>query len=852
MWRAARAGICVVPRMRTAANPIVAAAPRTALPYAENASTSLAYALVSRRTSLLLLLLSSCVASIARAQSPAGGVTLSGKVHDAESKAALPYLQLQLQTEKDSAFVAGRLTNEAGEFTFTGLKKGVYVLVGRAIGHRPLRRRVLIGELSAFLDLGTLTMTREAAVLGDIVVNAEADGRSATMEKQTFTVADNVSQAGGSVLQAMSTLPGVAIAQGGKVELRGSDKVVVLIDGKQTALTGFGSQSGLDNLPASALERIEIINNPSAKFDANASAGIINLVLKKQDQHGFNGKVGVMGGAGALWEKRENLPTIRPQYRRTPKFNPSAAVNYRNGGTNAFASTDWLYSPTLNKNEFATRTHDDGSVIVQQVKRNRRTDYATVNAGVDHAMGDNNTLSFSGLFNREKIIDRGDNPYFDESLQNRYRLWQFLEDEVKYTAFATTALRHRFPQAGHTLAFTANYSFHREDEKYFFTNTLPSFVGRDAFKLLSDEHVVDLSADYVKPLRQGRVEAGFKGRYRSIPVDMQFFAGTNSPIDTGAGGWATYREVIPAVYGTYVFESERIELEGGVRFEGVRLNYDVNPDHNTYKSDGYRYFQPFPNVRAAYKFDDVHKLTLFFNRRVDRPNEVDIRIFPKYDEPELIKVGNPALQPQYATSAEVGYRTAWSRGSIYAAAFHRIVDNTITRIATQAPGSVLLYNVFQNGGRSWSTGSEVAWQQTVSRRVSLGASANGYRRTIAAFSVVNRYPVPIRYSAPRQQLTSGSAKLNAVLTLPGDWQAQLANVYLAPDLLPQGRVESRYALDVGLKKSVQRGRGEIVVNATDLLNTNQGRRTIRGNDFTFVSTDYLETQVVRAGYNWKF
>ena len=186
---------------------------------------------------------------------------------------------------------------------------------------------------------------------------------------------------------------------------------------------------------------------------------------------------------------------------------------------------DWLHSPTLNKNEFATRTYDDGTVIVQQVKRNRDTDYATVNAGVDHEFNDDNTLSVSGLFNREKIIDNGDNPYFDGSLQDRYRLWQFLEDEVKYTAFGTAVLTHRFPQPGHTLTVTSNYSFHREDEQYFFTNTLPTFVGEDAFKLLSDEHVVDLKADYVKPLRQGRVEAGFKGRYRSIPVNMQFFAG---------------------------------------------------------------------------------------------------------------------------------------------------------------------------------------------------------------------------------------------------------------------------------------------------------------------------------------
>ncbi len=284
----------------------------------------------------------------------------------------------------------------------------------------------------------------------------------------------------------------------------------------------------------------------------------------------------------------------------------------------------------------------------------------------------------------------------------------------------------------------------------------------------------------------------------------------------------------------------------------MHLNYDVNPNHNTYRSDGYRYVRPFPNVRVAWKFDESNKVTIFFNRRVDRPNEVDIRIFPKYDEPELIKVGNPALRPQYSTAAEVGYKSTWPDRSFYAAAYHRVVDGTITRIATQAPGSVLLYNVFQNGGRSRSTGSEVVWQQTVSPKLSFTASASAYRKTADAFSVVNQYPVPIPYSAPRQEITSGNGKLDVSIRLPREWQLQASNVYLAPDLLPQGRTGSRFSLDAGLRKSIQRGKGEIVVNATDLLNTMQVQRTIHGTDFVLNSTDYLETQVIRMGYSWKF
>lgn len=789
------------------------------------------------------------------AQTPSGnGITLSGKAQDAQTKEPLAFLSVVLKTEKDSVFVAGAFTDEAGSFTMSGLKKGNYRIEAACVGYQILRQRIVIGELSTFLDVGVLQMKEDAKALEEVVISAKTEEVSGKMDKKTYAVSENISQSGGSVLQAMTNLPGVAVGEDGKVQLRGSDKIVVLIDGKQTALTGYGSQKGLDNLPASAIERIEIINNPSARYDANASAGIINIVFKKQEQQGLNGKFGMMAGAGALWEKRENLPTIRPQFQRTPKINPSFSVNYRKNATNIFFQGDWLYSPTLNKNEFSTRTYDDGSVIFQQVKRNRTTDYATAKTGLDHAFDGRNSLTVSGLFNREKIIDNGDQPFFltTPGAQNRYRLWQFLEDEVKYTALGTAIFTHKFRQPGHNLIFTGNYSFHREDEQYFFTNTLPNFSGRDAFKLLSDEYVWDFSADYSKPLRQGRVEAGFKGRYRSIPVNMQFFPGLNSPIDTGAGGWANYYEKIPALYSNYVFENEKIEIEGGLRVELVDVDYEVNPDHNTYKSDGYRYLQPFPNLRAAYKFNERNKITLFFNRRVDRPNEVDIRIFPKYDEPELIKVGNPALKPQFTMSGELGFKSSFSQGSFFTAIYHRITDGTISRIATQVPGSVILYNIFQNAGRSWNTGAEFVWQRKISRWLSMSANGNLYQNTFEAFTVVNLYPVPTTFSAEKQQLVSGNLKLNASIKMARNREAQISGIWLAPDLIPQGRIGSRYSLDVGVKKIIQNGKGELVLNATDLLNTMQIRKSIQGTGFRLESTDYYETQVLRVGYNRKF
>jgi outer membrane receptor protein involved in Fe transport len=301
---------------------------------------------------------------------------------------------------------------------------------------------------------------------------------------------------------------------------------------------------------------------------------------------------------------------------------------------------------------------------------------------------------------------------------------------------ATAAYQHKFKQAGHLLNIGFNYTFHREDEKYYFDNILPTYTGKDAFKLLSDEHVADFNIDYIKPLKYGRLETGFKFRKRDIPTNMQFFPGLNSPLDTNAGGWATYKEIIPALYGNYVFENKLFEAEVGLRLEYVGLQYDVNPNHNTYKSDGYNYTQPFPNVRLAYKVNDRNKLTLFYNRRVDRPNEVDIRIFPKYDDAEIVKVGNPALRPQFTNSFELGYKTSWNKGYFYTAAYHRFVEGTITRISSIVPNSTLIYSIFQNAGKSYNTGLEIVLSQEVSKWYSFNLNINAYHNQINAFTVV--------------------------------------------------------------------------------------------------------------------
>ena len=262
--------------------------------------------MVKRKCSVLLAILFSLFQG---AYSQSTTATISGIIKNNSDKSAIAYANIVLKKEKDSAFVSGTVSTEDGRFSLAGIKPGNYILQFSYTGFYTHSQPALVGSLNSFYDLGVIELNADTALLKEVLVNSKQDDVSNKMDKKSFAVADNISQSGGSVLQALKNLPGVTSTQEGKVELRGSDKVAILIDGKQTALTGFGSQTGLDNIPASAIERIEIINNPSAKYDANGNAGIINIIYKKSRQKGFNGKVGLSTGLGALWQKKENLPT---------------------------------------------------------------------------------------------------------------------------------------------------------------------------------------------------------------------------------------------------------------------------------------------------------------------------------------------------------------------------------------------------------------------------------------------------------------------------------------------------------------------------------------------------------------
>ena len=801
-----------------------------------------------KRFLTLIILISTIFSSFAQVNN----AVVSGVVRDQQTKELLPYVNVVV-TNSEGSFLTGTITNEKGLFTLESLSTGDYSVKVSYIGYLDQSIPVHVGRLNNFLDLGTIVLKESATQLEGVTVTASRIEVSSKMDKKSFAIDDNLSQQGGSVLQVMQNLPGVTIDRDGKIFLRGSDKVTILIDGKQTAITGMGSQSGLDNIPASAIASIEIINNPSAKYDASGMAGIVNIVFKKDQEFGWNGKAGLTLGLGSLAEKEPNVAGIRDQYRFTPKINPSFSANYKRKKTNFYAQADLLYHKQMMKNEFTLRSYNNGDRVNQQFLENRTQPIYNIKAGIDYNPNKRNTFTFSTLFNHREYTDLGDISY-DDINGNRLRLWQYYENEVNQTLFATVTHKHSFNQPGHSLVSSFNYSFRRKDEVFYFTNRQynPDLIGTDTTGLLADENIFDLTVDYSKPLKSGRLELGTKQRARIFPNNIYFKPGNNSILDPTLSGSAEYREMLSAVYGTYIYERKKFELEAGLRLEYAKIEYLVDPNHSVYSSAGFDYIDPFPSVRATWLISDNSRLSAFYNRRVDRPEEKELRTFPSYASPEILSMGNPNLQPQFTQSVELGYRQSWDGGYLYSAAYHRMSTNILTKIVTEVPLSNLLAQVNQNANKGQNTGIELVLNQRLGSKIRLNANGNIYRNNIGAFSIINAYPNNVSYTGEAQTIIAGNAKINLIANILKNTELQITGIYLAPDIIPQGKILARYSIDAGLTKKIQKGKGELFINASDILNTLVMRYEIEGTNFNLVSDDFYETQVVRIGYQYRF
>ena len=783
-------------------------------------------------------------------------VTLSGQLFDATTSETLPFANVAVHNFTDNILVTGAITDIEGRFFIRELPLGKYRIYFSFVGYSTVEQTLIAGGLNAVFDLGKTTLEPSAVSLTEVQVLGKQATVDADLNKKSYYMDDAVAQSGGSVLDAMKTMPGVAFDQEGKVILRGSDKVVVLIDGKQSSLTGFGNQKGLGNIPASNIDKIEIINNPSAKYDANGFAGIINIIYKKNKETGLNGDVGLSFGMGALGKRKEDTETDLGSYDINPKLIPSVNFNYRKEKINYFLQSEFILQEALPNNEFTTRNYDDGRNIISQVPENRRQFRSIINGGIDYDPNENNSFTLSGLYDREKHIDTAQVAFIDLNTNTRNRLYTWQEEEVTRYINISANYRHRFPQPGHTLGGNIQYTQGLEDETYSLNDSSSVRIGRDKTNIRAIENTTSMEADYVKPLKQGRVELGAKLRIRRLPVTYTITPGNNSIIYPDLGTFSDWGENLYAGYINYLLEKETYDIEAGLRAEETEVFYDLDPANAYYpNNDQYKYFELFPSIRFTYKLNDHNKISAFYNRRIDRPGEPELRVFPKYDDPELLKVGNPYLRPQFTNSYEIAHKYSWRDGSLFSAVFHRQINDQYMRIFSiddSNPDYDIINRIYENTGRATNSGIEMLFSQDLTTTWKIGATVNWYVNEIDAFQGTLLFPFERSFTINNSSNNAWDTKINMELKLPRQYVAQITWVYFSKRNIPQGEQLARSSLDLGIKKPIWKNKGEITLAASDLLNKFGIRQKITGEGFTGLYENYFETQIIRLGFKYKF
>ena len=783
-------------------------------------------------------------------------ITISGRVTEADTDLPLAFATATINEITSGTLVSGAVCDAEGRFALIGMFQGEYTISISYVGFEEHRQNLLVGELNENFDLGNIRLFPSSESLEEVSVSAQKSNVSTELDRFIYDAEDMLAQSGGSVLDAMKTMPGVTVDQEGKVILRGSDKVVVLIDGKQSSLTGFGNQKGLDNIPVANVDRIEIINNPSAKYDARGMAGIINIIYKKEKEEGFNGDVGFAYGIGALTKPKADLPTQLGSYSANSKYIPSLNMNYRRNKVNFFLQSEAMFLNQLPNNEFTTRYYEDGRITASQVPENRTQQHYIIKGGVDFLFNEKNTLTLSGIYDWESHVDTSQVPYIDMLSGERYRYIAWNEEEVTgYMNYAAT-YKHKFAQAGHELDISAQYTKGWEDETYYLHDSSSVRQGEDVTNILATEHTTNLQLDYTKPLKSGRLEAGSKIQRRRLPVEFTVWPGENSVIYPGLGSWSDWGENIYAAYANYVYELTHLDVEAGIRAEQTNVFYNIDPANIYYdQNDAYDYFKLFPSIRLSYKINQHHRLSAFYNKRIDRPGEPELRIFAKSDDQELLKVGNPYLRPQYTQSFELAYRLKWESGMVLLSGYYKLIDDPYMRIYTEDTTNVsydVIVKTYANTGSAQNTGLELVFSQQILEIWKLSGNANIYRNSIDAYEGSLLFPYPHTFAIISSAENTWDAKLSNTFSINDNLELQLTAVYYAPKNIAQGRQLSRSSIDFGITHKLFEGKGEISFSASDIFNNFGIRQEIYGDGFTAVYENYYETQVFRVGLKYKF
>ncbi|GAB2539387.1 TonB-dependent receptor domain-containing protein [Spirosoma aerophilum] len=753
-----------------------------------------------------------------------------------DKKVPVPFTTVALHRTADSVLVTGVVADEAGVFAVQA-RPGRYYLKISAVAYRQLiiPSFTINGQDQ---QLGTLVLAANAKRLDEVVVVGEKSQMELALDKRIFNVGKDLANAGGTASDILKNIPSVAVDGEGNVSLRGSNSVRILIDGKPSGLVSFKGGSGLQQLQGSMVERVEVITNPSARYEAEGMGGIINIVLKKERKEGFNGSFDVITGYPA-------------------NFGGAANINYRRKNLNFFVNYTASFRNTPGRSSLYQEVYSNDTTFVyrQNSTSSQKGQNNNARAGIDYYFSPKSILTASYTWRLSKGKRFSDIQYLDYSpntndlLKSRtYRTQD--ETETEPNSEYVLSYRKTFAREGHELTADVRYLDNWEKSDQIFTqntflpNDLPSGIPPILQRAINDETEKQLlvQVDYVRPFaKDGKLEGGLRLSSRDMTnnyaVTQQNPDNTSTPLP-GLTNDFLYEEKINALYGIVGNKVRKFSYQMGLRAEWtdvtttLKQTNDVNPRS---------YANLFPSVHATYDLPRQHALQISYSRRVRRPQYNDLSPFMTFSDNRNFFSGNPDLNPEFTNAFEIGHIKYVEKGSMSSSVYYRHTTGKIIRIrrvdeqgySTTRP---------ENLATEDSYGAEFTSSYALYKWWKLDGSVNFFR------AITNGGNLDASYQSDTY---SWYTRLTSRLTVLKSTDFQLRGNYEAPQKTPQGTRQAIATLDLSLSKDILNNNGTLVLNVLDVFNSRRYRSVTEGANFYTESTSQGRLRQINLTFNYR-
>ena len=775
---------------------------------------------------------------------------VKGKILDRQKSEPLGFVNIKVTEQGSDKFAGGGITDAGGNFNVSGLKDGKYTLSLTFMGYKDVTRQFEITPAKREVQFKLLYMAEDAKQLNEVTVTGQRATMKLEVDRKSFDVGQLISNAGQAASDVLDNIPSIEVDNDGNVSLRGNSSVEVWINGKASGLTSDNRAQILQQLPAESIERIEVIDNPSAKFSAEGSAGIINIVLKKDRKAGYYGSVQAGGDTRGGANTSFNV-----------NYNSRLIDSYLNIGYRHRANTGHMESQQTS--DTYNQTYDSDS-------KQRGNNFFT-RAGVTLHATTKDDFSLSGMLMHGGGNSYSYTPYIYTAVANGLNNYQLDRINRSRTGmdmrYGEFNYRHSFNDK-HFIDFTADLSsWKMNGDNWYQDSTVVVGIDDVTYSYqyrpqYINNHRKELKLEYENQVTKNfKIEAGYNGNFsrENTPqesyMDNTSFDGTNASEDKLFFNRFIYKQDLHAFYTTLSYKFGALSLMGGLRGEYWRVNtesytweqeHDASLREQPFKKD---YFQLFPSVFMSWQMTETQQLQLNYTRRLRRPWGGQLNSFRDTRDATTVSFGNPYLTPEFSNSFSLNYLKQWNDHSLLVSAYYRPTTDVIQRISYKNQEDGLFYQTSMNVAKSVSTGLEMTVKNKLWRILDLTTSANAYYYRLNGFS----------YDIDGQTVTGNSdhnftwnARMTASLMLPYDISIQTTGRYTARQVITQGYRKANYSIDFGARKNFFNKLFTLSVNCRDLLDSRRFETFTSGPNFTRHQINRRGGRRVSMTLTWNF